>query len=289
MNSRSTASLIYILICMYTLLLPLHAHSTEEDIIHIDVHDIRMSTSTPYAIEIIATTPQGRRNFILQESIPRDIERYITDKDITSVCKQLLQEIQQGMIDIVWLDQLYAIIDANTRQKNAIRFKYLFVSRLQESLPPDFIDSSHSVADVYGIPPSHNIQSPILPVPAIPDYSDNPLTPEVEKELDNTALARYDMYTDTQHIQAFMGEHDTPASSSHSDINTYTTQSTDKDEQKKRTAQEEHSNKDILTHNSQPSDMEVMYQNTLEQIVDKKKEEIYKKYNDLQKALDSNE
>ena len=288
MNSRSTASLICILICMYTLLLPLHAHSAEGDIIHIDVHDIHMSTSIPYAIEIIATTPQGRRNFIIQESIPRDIERYITDKDITFVCKQLLQEIQQGMIDIVWLDQLYALIDKNTRQKNAIRFKYLFVSRLQENLPPDFIDSSHSVADVYGIPPSHNIQSRILPVPAIPDYSDNPLTSDVEKELDNTALARYDMYTDTQHIQAFMGEQDTPHSSSHAEMN-YTTQNMDNNEKTNKIVKEEHVYKDVLTHNTQPSDMEVMYQNTLEQIVDKNKEEIYKKYSDLQKALESSE
>ena len=110
------------------------------------------------------------------------------------------------MLSLVWIDQIYAIIQSTRFQKDAIRFKYLFVARLQENLPPDFIDSSHTIADVYDIPPPHNIESSIMPVPAIPDYSDILLSQEeanilLEEEITKNKIRIYDRYPTTQQVQ----------------------------------------------------------------------------------------
>lgn len=289
MRRHYTILAMFILTYIYYTVTPVYARISQGEITPIEVQEIYMSPSLQYAIELIAKTTQGVRKFIIQESIPRDIEKYITKEDIALVCKQLMHEIQQGMIDVMWIEQIYALIEGPQRRKDAVRFKYLFISRLQENLPPDFIDSSHTIADAYGIPHSYNIESPIMAVPAIPEYSDTLLTQEINEHDDTTQVALYDDYSAQQQAQAFIDEQENINLAIEDKPTSYTTEMipTEQPETTHNAKKSEH--KTILTQKAQQSDMQVMYQSTLENIADWNKQKVYKKYNNLQKVFESNQ
>lgn len=158
--------MLFILIVCNTISL-LHANET---VYPIQVQSIRPSASVPFAIEVIGTTQKGIHKFIIRDAIPNYNNNTITKEHLDTICNQLLQQIQHNQIQLVWADQIYAIIKENEYYKDAVRFKYLFVSQIEAMIPKTTPHNNTALARAYDIPTPYSIENPILPVPSIPEY-----------------------------------------------------------------------------------------------------------------------
>lgn len=266
---------IYIILLIFTFMLILntwvllHAEPVHTGVLSIDVQDIRMSSSIKGAIEVIGMTKKGMRKFVLPDAISKHMEEYITPEIIDKVCKELISEIRKDNIQFMWVEQLYALMQDNTKQKEAIRVKYLFASLLQHMLPKDVINNPEIIAEAYDIPSSPIAEYPIMPVPAIPEYTSIACDDTLQMDSRIVDVSQTDE-KERLALSTAMGTSD-----------------------EERKVLEELSSMELLAKEEQSdetiheeSDADVMYKSSIDSIIDKRKEKRYKKYREIERLLE---